>query len=611
MCGLIGWAGKNPKQFNKYKFDILGIFNDSRGGDSCGVSTDGEIYYGIDKDSKHYKDFLVNKGYLLPKTLPVVIGHTRRSSSGVINETNAHPFGFGVNEKYESYSFIGAHNGTLYNHDEFCKNYNVDINVKDSNEVWMRRKIDSEVLLECIYKSKNFKVLSEYQGGAALLFYNILEPNVLYAFHGASKEFINGKEIEERPLYYYKENKNSLYISSIAESLVAIGGEIEKNVFSFECNLVYKITDGDIDNAEKFKVSRNNVTQKKTYMSNSRHNGYDYYNDSDFYTEYDNRNFVENNKHQNNNKSKKEEEKVKESNITNIYNDIVNPVLPSPINFNKLRYYRNGHLVNGIHIFVPKYGLVWLESEVDKANQKVLTLLSKPFDLKIGMFIDNSDFDISNPNHFIPFKASEGNIPQMHYIHEGVMLIHHQDYEMAKTMKLKDYKKLVFASKHPLIDTSYVSKTKEDIIYYKENELVLFTGKISPLASNKIYEIKNGSLVSIKFLNTLENNNENDDNSIIQLPINFDKPIENFLNEDEISSPILDEEDEEDVSIEIAIALDAAITQTIEQLQQINFELSLIEDNDIVEDLILLNKNCILSYGTFLDKHQILVEENE
>lgn len=615
-CGLIGWAGKNPKQFNKYKFDILGIFNDSRGGDSCGVSTDGEIYYGIDKDSKHYKDFLVNKGYLLPKTLPVVIGHTRRSSSGVINETNAHPFGFGVNEKYESYAFIGAHNGTLYNHDEFCKNYDVDINVKDSNGTWLRRKIDSEVLLECIYQSKNFKVLSEYQGGAALLFYNISEPNIIYAFHGASKEYNNTKEIEERPLYYYKENKNSLYISSIAESLVAIGGEFEKNVFSFECNLVYKITDGDIDNAETFKVSRSNVTQKKVYTSSvttNRHHGYrddDYYDNSEFYSEYDNRNFVENNKHQNNNKSKKEKEGVRESDITNIYNDQVNPILPSPINFNKLRYYRNGHLVNGIHIFVPKYGLVWLESEVDKANQKVLTLLSKPFDLKAGMFIDNADFDFSNPNHFIPFKASEGNIPQMHYIHEGVMLINSKDYEMAKAMKLKDHSKLVFASKHPLIDITYVSKSKEDIIYHKENEVVLFTGKISPLGSNKIYEIENGSLVSIIFLDKLETKEKETEKetSIIQLPINFDKPLEEFLDEQIIDKSIKEEEDETETSIEVAIALDAAITQTVEHLQNINFELSLIEDDDIVEDLILLNKNCIQTYGQFLDKHDIIVK---
>ena len=100
MCGIAAWAGENPKYFNKYKFDILGIFNDSRGGDSCGISTDGEIYYGLTTLDKKYKDFLVEKNYLVPKKIPIVIAHTRKSSVGVINMHNAHPFGFGINEKY-------------------------------------------------------------------------------------------------------------------------------------------------------------------------------------------------------------------------------------------------------------------------------------------------------------------------------------------------------------------------------------------------------------------------------------------------------------------------------------------------------------------------------
>lgn len=53
MCGIFGYAGKNPKTFNKAKFDILGLYNNSRGGDSCGVTTDGEIYYGL-RTSKNY-----------------------------------------------------------------------------------------------------------------------------------------------------------------------------------------------------------------------------------------------------------------------------------------------------------------------------------------------------------------------------------------------------------------------------------------------------------------------------------------------------------------------------------------------------------------------------
>ena len=61
MCGIFAWAGENVKHFNKAKFDILGIFNDSRGGDSCGVSTDGEIYYGVLTGMKKYSQFIVEK----------------------------------------------------------------------------------------------------------------------------------------------------------------------------------------------------------------------------------------------------------------------------------------------------------------------------------------------------------------------------------------------------------------------------------------------------------------------------------------------------------------------------------------------------------------------
>ena len=33
-CGIGGYIGNN---FNKYKFNILGLYNDTRGGDSCGI----------------------------------------------------------------------------------------------------------------------------------------------------------------------------------------------------------------------------------------------------------------------------------------------------------------------------------------------------------------------------------------------------------------------------------------------------------------------------------------------------------------------------------------------------------------------------------------------
>jgi glucosamine 6-phosphate synthetase-like amidotransferase/phosphosugar isomerase protein len=59
-------------------------------GDSCGVTTDGEIYHGS-LTTKNYGDFIVNTGYERPNKFPVVFGHTRKSSSGGINANNIHP----------------------------------------------------------------------------------------------------------------------------------------------------------------------------------------------------------------------------------------------------------------------------------------------------------------------------------------------------------------------------------------------------------------------------------------------------------------------------------------------------------------------------------------
>ena len=55
-CGIFGIINKKPTRFNKTAFNILGINNDSRGGDSCGIFIDGEVEYGVN-DKKLYSSF--------------------------------------------------------------------------------------------------------------------------------------------------------------------------------------------------------------------------------------------------------------------------------------------------------------------------------------------------------------------------------------------------------------------------------------------------------------------------------------------------------------------------------------------------------------------------
>ena len=42
MCGIWGIIYKEPHQLNKVLFNSLGVLNDTRGGDSCGIFIDGK-----------------------------------------------------------------------------------------------------------------------------------------------------------------------------------------------------------------------------------------------------------------------------------------------------------------------------------------------------------------------------------------------------------------------------------------------------------------------------------------------------------------------------------------------------------------------------------------
>ena len=90
-CGIGGYIGNN---FNKYKFNILGLYNDSRGGDSCGVfvgsGEEKDVQYGHDK-TKLYKNF-VESGELKDVNLEspdFALLHCRKASVGGISLATA------------------------------------------------------------------------------------------------------------------------------------------------------------------------------------------------------------------------------------------------------------------------------------------------------------------------------------------------------------------------------------------------------------------------------------------------------------------------------------------------------------------------------------------
>jgi len=262
-CGLFGAVSDDVTRINIDKLKILGIYNDIRGGHSCGISIDGDIIAGVN-DEKLFKNFIAENDIIAPNYLPVVLGHTRMATGGAHTIDNAHPFGFGDNKG--SYKFIGAHNGTLHNHIELATKYDIDTNVKtgiDKNgKDTFRNKIDSEVLLEIIY-NKGFKILEEYEGAAALTMYDTTKPDTFYLYHGMSKKIASDKEaVEERPMFVYQHSKGLLYYSSLENSLRAINDN-DGEIIELEHNYVYEIKNGTLKGSKRYKIDRSEKLQTK------------------------------------------------------------------------------------------------------------------------------------------------------------------------------------------------------------------------------------------------------------------------------------------------------------------------------------------------------------
>lgn len=609
-CGIFGWAGKSAKSFNKAKFDIQGLYNNSRGGDSCGVSSDGEIYYGI-VGSKHYSDFLHKQGYQPPVLIPTVIGHTRKSSSGAVNSNNAHPFGFGdLNEKFE---FVGVHNGTLHNQEDLAKKYNLDTEVKKENNFGVmafdRKKIDSEILLEIIYKEKNFRVLSDYIGGAALLFTDINEPNILYVFKGASRydNYDAGIDYEERPLYYYKEHKNSLYISSMQESLEAIGGIANEDLFKFTENIVYKIKDGNIDICEKFDISRRQAHQRPSIARTN----YDYcgYN---FKKQEIEAAFLE-----------KDKKTKKESGVIEIQEEKEERIFRSPIVFNKLRYSRNGHLVEGIYTWIKDYGFFKIGKDQEEAEDSCKKAIDCAFDLDYGYFVEKRDVIENDPDIVYPFTSKNKMTPAMFYFYEGVLLETKLDFEILSA-KVRTYGiwDLSDMSKHPVIEL----KSKNPNAHTYNNVLhkrASFTGNIAPLGSSKIYYIEKGKVVNIIKINKFPVNqeksavdeyNEKNESQLLLLKDNnnsdeelISKQFKDFCqsNELEVEEDVQCEDSKIDKYINEEVAREGVNELMIPiylKIQESVLELCQYGDVNFVQDIIDLNEEYLLSLDEIIDK---------
>ena len=160
MCGIFGIVNKDYSNFNKSIFNTLGIANDTRGGDSCGIFIDGKSEYGIGKE-KFYEDFFLGSNLLKDTTkCHVAFGHCRKTSVGTTSLKTAQPV---IITEDDQVKYVLMHNGTIYNYEDLAKKYIPDVDIKGMS--------DSQVMARIFYY-KGYDVLDEYIGGAVFVIYD-------------------------------------------------------------------------------------------------------------------------------------------------------------------------------------------------------------------------------------------------------------------------------------------------------------------------------------------------------------------------------------------------------------------------------------------------------
>lgn len=255
MCGIFGWHGNNPRTYNPYKIAILGLLNDSRGGDGCGLSVNGQIQKSAGKIEK-FSEFLSEEVYnfLLSNKENTVLGHARKTSIGLSNLQNTHPFGHG--EYKDGYEVILTHNGTIHNYTDLAQKYEIDI----------EGGTDSYMLSKFLHEDfdKFLKILSEYNGAAAIAAYDRVK-NVFIVFKGESKKWESAQTTEEeRPLHLAYVDKSNFYYSSEEKHLIAAGFPKEK-IINLKTNTVFVFQNGNL--ISKYEVDRSKAIQNKAYKS--------------------------------------------------------------------------------------------------------------------------------------------------------------------------------------------------------------------------------------------------------------------------------------------------------------------------------------------------------
>lgn len=267
MCGIFGYSGPSP---DLDKVRVLGIQNDTRGGNGCGIYIDGTLHKSVTPPK--FGDWVKTIRLPQPTKVGTTFGHCRKATVGAVSLDNTHPFEIrGSNNRVK---LVGMHNGTISNWSELCEKHNID----SHQDI----QVDSVGLLSLLAQlpKGDFSILEEYVGAAALAWVYASKPNELYLFHGKSGRYKNSSFVtEERPLYYWDISKQKngeeiedtgkvgLYFSSIKESLVLIGA-LESEVEELPHNKVFIVENGilrEVRTIDRSKASQEEFTTTTSY----------------------------------------------------------------------------------------------------------------------------------------------------------------------------------------------------------------------------------------------------------------------------------------------------------------------------------------------------------
>ena len=442
MCGLSAYIGKSPDCF---KAKIMMLYNEERGGDSCGIYIYDKLFKDGDKDKKA-TSFI--KSELFP-TKPknnknkIFIAHNRKGSVGSNNTQNAHPHV--INN-----DMIIVHNGTIKNIKDLCKKYEIE---EDSDN-------DSYLLGKIIYE-KGYSVLDDYKGFASLIWTKKSEPNVLYVFKGSSKTYDGtyAKVEEERPLFYsYDKNLDEYFISSLESAILAVSES--KLCYKVLPNVIFKI-DFNLKSTDRKRVvgiyksnrGETNVNHGvNAYYTNSNFGkfsyddcGYDYYGRA-FESKKETATPVKMLPPQ-----KKEKEKIEDHLIKNCFHYKVNNE-QNYVSVKNTRYYLDDKLMHGIF-------------NID--------------DDGVASYIDKQTTSI-------------------YYFFMGVMIKDHVSFQKLSRFdkfEINYSKKIDFAlfisefSKFPVLHSDLLNIKVENILYFENN--IICKGKVKQSFSNQVISIEN------------------------------------------------------------------------------------------------------------------------